>query len=138
MAAPGRRRPAPQPDTAKILAKQACRHVHHSACRRAATRVTAGHHLATAAQAKARDYGSAPERVACTARRAAATSAARRDAPDDKRYAALPGPARRCVGRVSPSRAGRARSLDRYRLAQKLGKAELVKNHDVFWGSEAA
>jgi acetyl esterase/lipase len=28
--------------------------------------------------------------------------------------------------------------LDRYHLAQKLGKQELVKNHDAFWGSEAA
>src|SRR5258706_255750 len=59
----------------------------------------------------------------------------------DARYAALPLAGQPTVDAALAfviSGWGVLDPLDRYRQAQKLGKAELVKNHDAFWGSEAA
>ena len=61
--------------------------------------------------------------------------------PDDPRYGALPLPG---GGAVDASVAYAvacwpiADPLDRYRMAQREGKANLVANHDAYWGSEAA
>ena len=91
-------------------------------------------------KAHARDYASAPERVGLYGTSSGGHQvllAAMR--PDDARYAALPGPARvDATVAFTISGWGVLAPLDRYRLAKKLGKAELVKNHDAFWGSEAA
>jgi acetyl esterase/lipase len=91
-------------------------------------------------KAHARDYGSGPERVGLYGTSSGGHQvllAAMR--PDDARYAALPGPAGVDASvAFTISGWGVLDPLDRYRLAQKLGKAELVKNHDVFWGSDAA
>lgn len=59
--------------------------------------------------------------------------------PDHPQYAALPGPAgvdARQAWVISGW--GVLDPLLRYNLAKQAGNAELVKNHDVFWGSEAA
>ena len=60
--------------------------------------------------------------------------------PHDPRYGALelPGDPQDATLAFVISGWGVIDPLARYHLAQKLGKAELVKNHDAFWGSEAA
>src|SRR5438874_9745644 len=61
--------------------------------------------------------------------------------PEDPRYAALPlAEAPRTDARVAfvISGWGVLDPLLRYHLAKKAGNAELVHNHDNFWGSEAA
>ena len=93
-------------------------------------------------KAHAREYGSAPERVGAYGTSSGGHQvllAALR--PNDARYRALPlasAPTIDAKLAFVVSGWGVLDPLDRYRLAQKLGKAELVKNHDAFWGSEAA
>src|SRR5215831_1132007 len=93
-------------------------------------------------KAHAREYGSAPERVGAYGTSSGGHQvllAALR--PNDPRYTslALPGaPAVDASLAFVISGWGVLDPLARYHLAQKLGKAELVKNHDAFWGSEGA
>src|SRR5258706_12662 len=93
-------------------------------------------------KAHAREYGSAPERVGAYGTSSGGHQvllAALR--PNDARYRALPlasAPTIDAKLAFVVSGWGVLDPLDRYRLAQKLGKAELVKNHDAFWGSGAA
>ena len=93
-------------------------------------------------KAHARDYGSAPERVGAYGTSSGGHQvllAALR--PNDARYRALTlasGPTIDASLAFVISGWGVLDPLDRYHLAQKLGKQELVKNHDAFWGSEAA
>jgi acetyl esterase/lipase len=60
--------------------------------------------------------------------------------PDDARYAALPLPGGTADARVAYAIAcwPIADPLDRYRMAEREGKARLVANHDAYWGGEAA
>ena len=60
--------------------------------------------------------------------------------PDDPRYAALPLPGAKADARVAYAMAcwPIADPLDRYRMAQRDGKANLVANHHAYWGNEAA
>jgi acetyl esterase len=94
----------------------------------------------------ARDYGSGPERVGAYGTSSGGHQvllAALR--PNDARYRALklagaPGSDLGLDATLAfvISGWGVLDPLARYRLAQQLGKTELVKNHDAFWGSEAA
>lgn len=90
----------------------------------------------------AREFGSAPERVGAYGTSSGGHQvllAAMR--PSDPRYSAtaLPG-----APGVDASLAfvisgwGVLDPVDRYKLAQRQSKADLVKSHDTFWGSEAA
>ncbi|MEJ0068100.1 MAG: alpha/beta hydrolase [Pseudomonadota bacterium] len=93
-------------------------------------------------KAHARDYGSSPERVGAYGTSSGGHQvllAALR--PNDPRYRALTlanAPAVDASLAFAISGWGVLDPLARYHLAQKLGKQELVKNHDAFWGSEAA
>ncbi len=60
--------------------------------------------------------------------------------PDDPRYGALPLPGAKTDARVAFAIAcwPIADPLDRYRMAQREGKTNLVANHNAYWGSEAA
>jgi acetyl esterase/lipase len=93
-------------------------------------------------KAHAPEYGSAPQRVGAYGTSSGGHQvllAALR--PDDPRYGALKLPG---APGIDASLAfvvsgwGVLDPLARYQLAQKLGKAELVKNHDAFWGSVEA
>jgi acetyl esterase len=98
----------------------------------------------------ARGYGSSPERVGAYGTSSGGHQvllAALR--PNDPRYRALPlagasgsdpgsDPGTDATLAFVISGWGVLDPLARYKLAQRLGKAELVKNHDAFWGSEDA
>jgi acetyl esterase len=93
-------------------------------------------------KAHAREFGSAPERVGAYGTSSGGHQvllAALR--PHDSRYRALPlagTPELDATLAFVVSGWGVLDPLARYQLAQRLGKTELVKNHDAFWGSEDA
>ena len=93
-------------------------------------------------KAHAKEFGSSPERVGAYGTSSGGHQvllAAMR--PNDPRYAALKLPGGDGYDASLAfviSGWGVLDPLDRYRLAKSQGKADLVKSHDTFWGSEAA